>query len=56
MPTGIQETNHVPDDKVDQVMKGYKVDNPIKLEKIKEEGGLWTVRATFPEKETPNKS
>ena len=48
MPTGIQETVDVPDDKLDQVIAGYQLDNPIKIEKTKQPNGKWTVRAIFP--------
>jgi len=50
MPTGVQETTDIPNDKVDQVIAGFKLDNPIKIEKIKQPDGNWTVRATFPDK------
>lgn len=49
MPTGIQETTDVPNDKLDQVVNVYKLDSPIKIEKIKQPDGKWTVRATFPD-------
>ncbi len=49
MPTGIQETTDVPENKVDQVVAGYQLDNPIKIEKIKQPNGKWTIRATFPD-------
>jgi len=50
MPTGIQETTDVPENKVAQVVAGYQLDNPTKIEKIKQPDGNWTVRATFPSK------
>lgn len=53
MPTGIQETTDVPENKLAQVVRGYELDHPTKIEKIKQPNGMWTVRATFPD-ETPN--
>lgn len=49
MPTGVQETTDVSESKLAQVVAGYQLDNPIKIEKIKQPDGKWTVRATFPE-------
>ncbi len=50
MPSGEEKTTDVPDEKLDQVVAGYKLDNPTKVEKVKQPDGKWTVIATFPEK------
>lgn len=52
MPTGVFETKDVPENKLAEVVAGYQLDNPTKIEKIKQPDGKWTVRATFPDKTT----
>ncbi len=37
----------VPEEKLDQVIDGYKLDNPTNIEKVKQPDGKWTVTATF---------
>ncbi len=51
MPNGEFRSTDVPDEELDQVVAGYKLNNPIKIEKVKQPDGKWTVIATFPEKE-----
>lgn len=51
MPKGVYKTTDVSEDKLDQVVAGYNLDNPIKIEKVKQSDGNWTVIATFPEEE-----
>ena len=48
MPTGIYKTTDIPENKVEDVVAGYKLDNPQKIEKIQQDNGLWTVIATWP--------
>lgn len=52
MPTGVFKTTNVPQNKLAQVVAGFMLDNPIKVEKIKQPDGNWTVIATFSETET----
>ncbi len=52
MPTGVFKTTNVPQDKLAQVVAGYMLDNPVKVEKVKQPDGKWTVIATFSETET----
>ena len=49
MPIGVQETTDVPADQVHNVVAGYQLDNPAKIEAIQQPNGLWTVRVTFPD-------
>lgn len=51
---GVFETKDVTDDKVDEVVAGYQLDNPIKIDKIKQPNGKWTIRATFPDQSADN--
>lgn len=48
MPTGVYKTTEIPPDKVDDVVAGYKLDNPEKMEKVEQADGKWTVIATWP--------
>jgi hypothetical protein len=41
------ETTDVPPDRLKDVVAGYMLDNPTRLEKIKQADGNWTVRATY---------
>ncbi len=50
MPSGEEKTTDVPDEKLDQVVAGYNLDNPTNIQKVKQPDGKWTVIATFPEK------
>ncbi len=52
MPTGVFRTTNVPQEKLAQVVAGYMLDNPIKIDKIKQPDGKWTVTATFSEEVT----
>ncbi len=47
MPKGVYKTTDIPEDKLDQVVAGYQLDNPAKIEKVKQPDGNWTVIATF---------
>jgi hypothetical protein len=42
------ETTDVPPDRLKDVVAGYMLDDPIRVEKIKQPDGNWTVRATYP--------
>jgi len=48
MPKGVFKSTDVPEGKLEQVVAGYKLDNPTNIEKIKQPDGKWTVIATFP--------
>lgn len=48
-PKGVHITRNVPADKVDEVVAGYKADNPTKVEKKQNSDGSWNVIATFPD-------
>lgn len=52
MPSGVFKTTNVPQEKLAQVVAGFMLDNPIKIEKIKQPDGKWTVIATFSEEVT----
>jgi len=45
---GTQKTTDIKTEaKADEVIAGYKLQNPKKVEKKKEKDGTWTVTATF---------
>lgn len=50
MPIGVFRITDIPADKVDGVVAKYQVDAPLKIERVDQGGGLWTVIATFPGK------
>ncbi|MBI5774579.1 MAG: hypothetical protein HZA89_12650 [Verrucomicrobia bacterium] len=41
------ETTDVPPARLSAVVAGYMADDPIRVEKIKQDDGNWTVRATY---------
>jgi hypothetical protein len=41
------ETTDVPPNRLDAVVAGYMLDDPIRVEKIQQPNGNWTVRATY---------
>ncbi len=47
MPSGVHKSTDVPDEELEQVVAGFKLNNPIKIEKVKQPDGKWTVIATF---------
>jgi len=52
MPTGVFKTTNVPQNKLAQVVAGYNLDNPLRIEKNKQQDGNWTVIAVFSEEAT----
>lgn len=48
MPTGVYKTTDIPPDKVADVVAGYMLDNPEKVDTVKQTNGKWTVIATWP--------
>ncbi len=48
MPNGRFEVNDIPQDEVDTVVANYQLEDPVSVEKIEQENGLWTVVAVFP--------
>jgi hypothetical protein len=48
MPSGVFKITDIPQQKVAEVEALYRLDNPIKIEKIDQGNNLWTVIATFP--------
>lgn len=49
MPKGEFKTTDVSEEKLKQVVAGYQLDSPTKIDKIKQPNGKWTVIATFPD-------
>ena len=49
MPKGVHVTREVTEDKVNDVVNGYKAQKPLKVEKKKNPNGTFDVIATFPE-------
>jgi hypothetical protein len=47
MPSGVQKTTDIPESEVENVVAGFRLDNPTKIEKIRQPDGRWTVVATF---------
>jgi hypothetical protein len=47
MPTGVWKTTEVPKEEVPNVMSGYAIDGPIRIEKEEQPNGKWTVTAIF---------
>ena len=47
-PCGVWKTTQVPAGKVDEVVAGYQLDNPTKIDKIDNHDGTSDVVATFP--------
>jgi hypothetical protein len=48
MPTGVYKTTDIPPDKVKDVVAGYMLDNPEKIDEVEQTDGNWTVIATWP--------
>lgn len=47
MPTGVYKTTDIPPEKVADVVAGFMLDNPEKVEPVKQTNGKWTVIATW---------
>ena len=47
-PCGVWETTRVPAGKLEQVVAGYQLDDPSKIDKIQNADGTFDVVATFP--------
>jgi len=45
---GVWKQTSVPTDKVDEVVAGFQLDSPTKIEKIDNKDGTFDVVATFP--------
>lgn len=48
MPCGVWKTTDIPEDKVNEVIVGYQLDDPKSVVPIQQADGKWTVTATFP--------
>ena len=46
---GTQMSTDIPEEKVKDVVAGFQVDAPFRVETIKQPNGLWTVIAEFSE-------
>jgi hypothetical protein len=47
-PCGVWKTTNIPAAKVDEVVAGYQLDNPTKIDKTDNHDGTFDVVATFP--------
>jgi hypothetical protein len=41
------ETTDIPPDRLASVVATFMLDNPLRVEKVKQSDGNWTVRATY---------
>jgi hypothetical protein len=45
---GEWKVTDIPSNKVDGVVQGFQMDGPLKVQKVAQADGRWTVIATFP--------
>lgn len=49
MPTGVYKVTDIPEEELTQAVAGYMLNNPIRIEKIRQPDGKWTVIVTYSE-------